>query len=339
MAYNDGNLGATPVEAGEAPGPSTPWWQPPVPPEQQRHRFGWAKVVVALVVILALVAAGLGARAYVHRSSVSSNEAAVRRAYLGWWSARQGAYLQLDPSGLKALMTPAGYQQEAAQVRQQAATGDPFHLVADHNLQVAVYSGSPYASVDDVWNDHSVALDPATRQPVQPDPDITIEDSATLKQVGGHWLVGDVVRFGVSRPESGQNLSYVAADSASPAEAAEVANSFIRYRRTLDSALASLNTSALPGVATGTQLGTVEALVAKERSKGESGNFQDQDSVRVGLQDSNNVWISDTDFGTYSLRSKQSGKTIGRPVSGLYRGSYELTRESTGWKVENSITY
>lgn len=338
LAYNDGNPGATPVEAEDAGAAS--WWRPPAPPEEKRRHFAWVKVLVAVVVVLALVAGGLGVRAYLQHSSASSKQAAVRQAYLDWWTAREKAYLALDPSGLKGLMTPAGYKQESAQVQQQAATGDPFRLVADHNLQVAVYSGTPYAAVDDVWADHSVALDPVTHQPVQADPDITIEDSATLRLVGGRWLVGDVVRFGISKEESGQVLSYAAVQlHLAAATVVAVTGAFRHFVGVGNAVLATLNTGALPRVCSGSELTSVVATIQRNKAANIVVQIKThEDSLRFGRESAGTIWGYDTYFQTGQVVNRTTHR-VNSHITGLYRTAYQLSEANGRWTVEHSVTY
>lgn len=341
MAYNDANPGAMPVEAGvAAAGLAAGWWRPPAPPEEQRRRFGWGRVMVAAVVVLALVAGGLGVRASLHHASMSAGRAAVRRAYLGWWGARAQAYLELDPAPLKALMTPSGYAQEAAQVAQQAATGDPFRLVAVHNLQVAVYAGSPYASVDDVWADHSVALDPTTRQPVQPDPDIMIEDSATLKFVGGHWLVGEVYRFGISSATSGEALSYAALDGGKPPPQriqSQVETSFDRFISAAATALRSSNSAGVSNLATGAEMAEITSAIARDKGQGKGLHSKSETNIRIALQDNQTGWVYDSYYESYVYVNAKTGARISRPKTAIGHVAYRLVKEPNGWKVDYSL--
>ncbi|HEY2667601.1 MAG TPA: hypothetical protein VGK51_12260 [Actinomycetota bacterium] len=134
----------------------------------------------------------------------------VERAYLAWWRARQAAYLTADVSPLRAEATPAALEVDRQRIADLRAAGHVLQLSAEHGMQTVVYRDRTTASVDDVWVDHSVELDAATRSPTQPDPDITRHDSTTLRWRGGRWLVDGVFRFGSSSELPGEPVSYAA---------------------------------------------------------------------------------------------------------------------------------
>jgi hypothetical protein len=134
----------------------------------------------------------------------------VERAYLAWWSARQAAFLKLDPSPLKVYATPAALGADVARMADLRAAGHLLQLSAEHGMQTVVYRDGATASVDDVWADHSVELDPGTLSPIQPDPDVTVHESTTLRRQGGRWVVDGLFRFGSSHELPGEAVSYAA---------------------------------------------------------------------------------------------------------------------------------
>lgn len=140
----------------------------------------------------------------------------VRQAYLGWWGARQAAFLRLDPTPLQPYTTAAGRAVDDPRMAALREVGHLLRLAADHNTQIVVYAGGDTASVDDVWADHSVELDPTTMTPIQPDPDLTVHESTTLRRAGGRWLVDGVWRFGVSHPLAGEKVSWAAVTGGQP---------------------------------------------------------------------------------------------------------------------------
>jgi hypothetical protein len=83
-------------------------------------------------------------------------------------------------------------------------------------MQTVVYREGATASVDDVWVDHSVELDATTLTPIQPDPGITVHESATLRRRGGRWVVDGVFRFGASHELPGGAVSYAALTGGRP---------------------------------------------------------------------------------------------------------------------------
>jgi hypothetical protein len=140
----------------------------------------------------------------------------VERAYLVWWRARQAAYLKLDPSPLKVYATPAALGADVQRVADLRAAGHLLRLSAEHGMQTVVYRDGATASVDDVWADHSVELDPGTLSPIQPDPDVTAHDSTTLRMRDGRWVVDGVFRFGSSHELPGEAVSYAAVTGGRP---------------------------------------------------------------------------------------------------------------------------
>jgi hypothetical protein len=142
--------------------------------------------------------------------SPQANKAAVEQAYLAWWGARQAAYLVLDPEPLKAYATAAGLVADQQRMADLRGTGHLLRLSAEHGMQTVVYRDGATSSVDDVWVDHSVELDPTTRSPIQPDPGEVVHDATTLRRKGGRWVVDGVVRFGAASALAGQPVSWAA---------------------------------------------------------------------------------------------------------------------------------
>ncbi len=292
------------------------------------------------LVVAVVIAAGVAVGIVVEHHGNKDTQAAVRQAYLGWWSAREEAYLSLNPAPLKPLMTSSGYQKEAAQVEQQAVTGDPFRLTADHNLQIAVYKDSPYASVDDVWADHSVALDPTTHQPLQPDPNIDVEDSTFLKLIAGRWMVASVSRFGVSRPTPGQVVSYAAASNGGAPPEPTLSEVDRVFRQFISDARSAFKTGKVGGAArvtSGSELQHISEAIAYDQSKNERLDSSGQDNVRIGLQDNTTAWVYDSYYDSSWYVGVKNSKRIGKPVIATGTTAYELVKGATGWTVNYSV--
>jgi hypothetical protein len=168
---------------------------------------------LAGILIVALLLAGCS-RSPTGASATAKPE--VERAYLSWWSARQAAYLRLDPSPLKGYATPAGLRADVQRMADLRAAGHLLQLSAEHAMQTVVFRDGATASVDDVWADHSVELDPSTLSPIQPDPDVTLHDSTTLRRRGGRWVVDGVFHFGSSHELPRESVSYAAVTGGRP---------------------------------------------------------------------------------------------------------------------------
>jgi hypothetical protein len=297
-------------------------------------------VAVAVVVVVVLLAAAGGAllARRLHHPATPSASAQVRSAYLAWWAARVKAYESLDPTPMKPYMTAAGYAQEKGRMAQ--GPGDPLKLIARHNLQVAVYTGGKWASVDDIWVDSSVTLDPATHQPNGPPAGLTIEDSTTLEHVGDKWLVNDLGRFGVSPQVQGQSISYAAsADGVPPAEPLrqQIVDAFQRYRSVTDAAYLALDSQPLAEVETGAQLEVDLGHMAHQRALDQPVRYRDQDSYRIGLENATTAWIYDTVADQSVAINVKTGKPIKPQPVAVYRTTYGLTKGANGWVVYYSV--
>jgi len=309
------------------------------PPGPPRAGHGRGVLVVGLVVVLLALGGGayLFVRSRDHKSAPSNQVAAVRQAYLTWWNARVQAYLTLNPAPMKPYMTAAGYQQEEGRLAQQQATGNPFQLVATHSLNVFVYSVGNYASVDDLWADQSVALDPATHAPIGQPAGLTVEDSTTLKKVQGRWLVDDLGRFGVSQSVDGQVVSYAAVNAASPPDRSQlemVENAFQKYQQIRDAAFLSLNPVPLPEIEGGAELTADQAHMERQIVADQPVKFVDQDSYRIAFQDPTSAWIYDTVGDQSETLSAKTRAPVGRAAFKVMRATYGLTKGSNGWVVD-----
>jgi hypothetical protein len=236
-------------------------------------------------------------------------------------------------------MTAAGYTQEKGRMAQ--GPGDPLKLIATHNLQVAVYTGGKWASVDDIWVDNSVTLDPATHRPNGSPANLIVEDSAALQLVSGRWLVGDIGRFGVNREVAGENISYAAvADGAVPPPAIteQIAAAFQHYESVRDSAYLALDSSSLASVESGAALAADTKAIAQETAMGQTIRFQDQSSYRVALQNATTAWIYDTVGDQSESINPRTGAPLQRVSLDVERAVYRLTKGVDGWSVDFSAT-
>jgi hypothetical protein len=309
---------------------------PAVPPPTGCRPRSRAVAVAVVVVVVLLAAAGgaLLARSRLHPPATPSASAQVRSAYLAWWAARVKAYETLDPTPMKPYMTAAGYTQEEGRMAQ--GPGDPLKLIATHNLQIAVYTGGRWASVDDIWVDSSVTLDPATHQPNGPPAGLTIEDSTTFEHVGDKWLVNDLGRFGVNPQVQGQSISYAAsADGVPPAEPLrqQIIDAFQRYRAVDDSAFLDLSGQSLSQVETGAALTASLKALNHQIALGQAVRFQDQDSYRIGIENATTAWIYDTDADQSVAIDVQTKALVNPEPLTVFRSTYGLTKEAGEWVV------
>jgi hypothetical protein len=324
-----------PGDGGGYPGPDEPRHRAST--GGSRRRTGLALGALALVIVLGAVGGFLYVRHENPAPDSAQAKAQVRQAYLSWWVARQKAYLQLSVEPMKPYMTAGGLTEEETRLGQQEATHDPLRLVADHNLQIAVYRDGNTASIDDVWVDHSVSLDPSTMHPVQQDPNLTIEDSTVLRKEGGHWLVDSTRRFGVSRPITGQTVSYAAvARGQSPPEPLrnEIQAAYSTEGRADASAFASSNIQPLEQIEEGPALSHDATLIQQQVESHQYVRVDGEHNYRIGIQEDGIVWVYDT-IADYSVTlNRRSGKVVGPSGTSTYvsRSAFEFVNESGAWK-------
>jgi hypothetical protein len=328
--------GDAPAPAGNTPG--GPRHRTPIAGGGQRIGL----VVGAIILVLALGAGGVFF--YVRHQNPPTPSSAqatadVRQAYLAWWGAREKAYLELNAAPMKALMTDQGFTEEKGRLGQQASTGDPLRMVADHNPQIVVYRDGGTASIDDVWVDHSVSLDPTTRQPLQQDPDLAIEDSTVLRKQGGHWLVDTIRRFGVARAIAGQTVSYAAVGGGQAVPQpmlGDIEEAFQKFNMSSASAFRTLQPSQLQQVENGGALTHDTALIQQQVASNEYVRVDEQHNYRIGVEQAGVVWVYDT-IADYSVSvnraTNQAVTTQGRQTF-INRTAFEFSQGSGSWKVD-----
>ena len=115
-------------------------------------------------------------------------EQEVEAAYLKSWDVYAKAALALDPAGLEK-----SYDGDALEiVRQDIAKfkkdNTPARFKVDHDYTITI-STAGVAAVADNYVNHSVLLDPTTRQPTEADPNKRVSEVYLLKEVDGTWKV------------------------------------------------------------------------------------------------------------------------------------------------------
>jgi hypothetical protein len=195
---DQGSATATPAEPMFDAGPPSP--PPAHPPGQRRFNF----LIVGLTILLA---AGLVGGLVVYNRNVRKPTAAnqtttaVQKAFLTYYSALEEAYRQLDLAPLRGLVTSAGLKQEQGHMAVAVGSGSRYRFTADHNLQVAVYSGD-LASVDDILVRHTTSLDPTSLVPLGAESTDTLHASYGFTREGGRWLLDSVSAFGQAAPSA-----------------------------------------------------------------------------------------------------------------------------------------
>jgi hypothetical protein len=120
--------------------------------------------------------------------------ALVEQAYLEHWDVYAEALLTLDGNRLSEVLSGAALREVEKQVEELSAANQPARVRIEHNYRVALIDANT-ATVEDRYINHTVRLDPATMEPIEPDPNQRVHKSYTLKKVDGVWKVTDIVLY------------------------------------------------------------------------------------------------------------------------------------------------
>jgi hypothetical protein len=156
---------------------------------------GGLAVVVAVVVLVGLVLIRNGDDTPLNGTSSptpTSAEAEVEQAYLAYWEARATALLELDPAPLEQITTGEALEASRKLVEDQRRANQPVRVRVEHNYRITIRNETE-AVVDDTLVSHSVRLDPETMEPIEPDPNLTIRNTYTLRKVDGQWKVAEII--------------------------------------------------------------------------------------------------------------------------------------------------
>lgn len=115
-------------------------------------------------------------------------EQEVEAAYLRWWEVTDRAYLELDTSGLEEVSARDDLALRIREIEERKREGRPMLSKVEHDYRVSIL-GPAKASVTDTFRNHSVRLDPMTRQPVEADPNEVISVTFTMERLEGAWKV------------------------------------------------------------------------------------------------------------------------------------------------------
>lgn len=118
----------------------------------------------------------------------------VEQAYLKVWDAWADALLNLDASRLPEVMTGNALTRVTAQVEEQRKKNQPVRTQVEHNYRIVIVNPTT-ASVEDEYINHSVRLDPKTREPIEKDPKQRVRESFTMRLVSGKWKLAEVIEY------------------------------------------------------------------------------------------------------------------------------------------------
>lgn len=215
--------------------------------------------------------------------------------------------------------------------------GRPTRVIAEHDYQIVVYSGGEVASVDDLWINRSVSLDPRTMQPVHPDPALPTHDSFTLRRVDGRWLVDEGVRIGVGRQMPDGLFSAAAATRGArlpPALREEVERAYLDYWSAHAKALRELDPTPYESVMTGDVLDLARRAIQDRRSQNQPVGIGVEHNLRIAAAATTTLAFV---YDTYLERSQPLDPATLRPTGaeawGVYRNGFVLKKAEAQWGI------
>lgn len=120
----------------------------------------------------------------------------IEQAYLSFWKVYADAALNLDPDLVERVATGAALNQLKAQIQNLRDSNQPVRISVEHNYRIIypVPGAQPdTASVDDRYINHTVRLDPQTKEPTEADQKTQTHDTYTMKKVDGIWKVAEII--------------------------------------------------------------------------------------------------------------------------------------------------
>jgi hypothetical protein len=127
----------------------------------------------------------------------ASVEGAVEAAYLRSWDVYADAVydLELDEPALASVYAGEHLETKRNEIEGRIEDGRAAHVRIDHDYTIDLVDDST-AIVIDRYRNHQVLIDPATKQPIEDDPDELVVDAVTLRLVSGLWHVALKERLG-----------------------------------------------------------------------------------------------------------------------------------------------
>ena len=121
-------------------------------------------------------------------------EAQVEQAYLNAWDVWGQSLLDLDASGLDAVLTGQALEVITGQVDAQRRKNQPVRIRVEHDYRIVVIDPTT-VSIEDRYVNHNVRLDPDTLKPVEDDPNHRERATFTLRLVDGIWKIAEIIEY------------------------------------------------------------------------------------------------------------------------------------------------
>lgn len=123
----------------------------------------------------------------------------IEQAYLRYWDVYADALISLDTSSLNEVLTGDALENVRRQVADQRSKNEPVRVRVEHDYRILIVDQAT-ASVEDTYINHTVRVDPQTKQPTEPDPNDRVRRTYTMKKVDGVWKVSNIIGFRSGSP-------------------------------------------------------------------------------------------------------------------------------------------
>jgi hypothetical protein len=117
-------------------------------------------------------------------------EGEVEAAYLRSWDVYAEAVydLVLDEAALAEVFAGEHLRTKIEEINRRIDNGDAAHVRIEHDYTIELVD-SATAIVVDSYQNHQVLIDPATKEPIEEDPDEAVVDAVTVRLLAGTWKV------------------------------------------------------------------------------------------------------------------------------------------------------
>lgn len=117
-------------------------------------------------------------------------EGQVEAAYLRSWDVYADAVynLELDEQALAEVYAGEHLETKRDEIKRRIAEGRAALVRVEHDYTIQLVDETTAVVIDQYVN-HQVLIDPATKEPIEPDPNERVVDATTVTRVEGGWRV------------------------------------------------------------------------------------------------------------------------------------------------------
>lgn len=126
-------------------------------------------------------------------STTLSMEAEVEAAYLRSWDVYSDAVLTFDTSKLADVYADDALKLRLDEVARLQADNTPARTEVSHHITNIEIIDTEHVIVHDSYENHSVLLNAETKQPIEPDPNETVDREYKMRLADGTWKIWFVV--------------------------------------------------------------------------------------------------------------------------------------------------